>query len=195
MTEDQEREESTLRPVLTGLIALVAVALTVGLVLGGVALIGSNVLGLSDGDASAGGDSLDGESLYLPPFKKTATGGPAITLATEDSGGGNGGPTGPIEEPSESKSPKNGISLQSVETSVGNFEHIDLTGVYPGGEGAILQVQRFENGAWADFEATIPVSGETFSTYIQTGVAGLNRFRVIDNATGVASNEVRVQVQ
>ncbi|GAA3827093.1 hypothetical protein GCM10022242_30420 [Nocardioides panacisoli] len=198
VTDDQERDrESTLRPVLNGLLALVAVALAVGMVLGGAALIGTQALGLSGGDDGSSGDSLEGESLYLPPFHKTSEGGPAITLDTQGSDrAGNGGPTQPTDEPSDSKSPKSGqISLQTVETSVGNFEHIDLTGVYPGGEGAILQVQRFENGAWADFEATIPVSNETFSTYIQTGVAGLNRFRVIDNATGVSSNEVRVRVE
>lgn len=197
VTDDQERDDSTLRPVLNGLLALAAVAVAVGLILGGAVLIGTHALGLTGGDDSSSGNSLDGESLYLPPFHKTTAGGPSITLDTQDSEqAANGGPSQPTEEPSKSKSPESGqISLQTVETSVGNFEHIDLTGVYPGGEGAILQVQRFENGAWADFEATIPVSNETFSTYIQTGVAGLNRFRVIDNATGVASNEVRVRVE
>ncbi|HWJ82997.1 MAG TPA: hypothetical protein VNS55_12235 [Nocardioides sp.] len=199
MTDDEEHERGggTLRPVVSGLLALAAVALTVGLVLGGVALVGSEMLGLAGDDSSAAGDASNQESLYLPPFHKTTDNGPAITLATED-----GQPTAPQStqpeqsRPSRSKSPDTGrISLQAVETSVGNFEHIDLTGVYPGGEGAVLQVQRLEGGVWTDFEATIPVSNETFSTYIQTGVSGLNRFRVIDNATGVASNEVRVQVE
>ena len=197
MTDDQEPRDSTLRPVLNGLLALAAVALAVGLILGGVVLVTTHALGLSGDDGSSSDNSLAGESLYLPPFRHTTDGGPAITLATQDSSGPAGGASGrPGKQPTGSKSPKDGkISLQTVETSVGNFEHIDLTGVYPGGEGAILQVQRFENGTWTDFEATIPVSNETFSTYIQTGVAGLNRFRVIDNATGVASNEVRVRVE
>jgi hypothetical protein len=198
VTEEKERDGETLRPVLNGLLALAAVAVAVGLILGGVVLVATNMLGVADGADGTSGDSLAGESLYLPPFKKTAAGGPAITLATQGSGQrGGGGPSGPADiESTGSKSPGNGqISLQTVETSVANFEHIDLTGVYPGGEGAILQVQRLQDGTWTDFEATIPVSNETFSTYIQTGVAGLNRFRVIDNATGVASNEVRVRVE
>ena len=41
------------------------------------------------------------------------------------------------------------------------MEQIDLTGVYPGGEGAILQVQRFEDGSWDDFPVAVSVSGET----------------------------------
>ena len=31
------------------------------------------------------------------------------------------------------------------------MEEIYLTGVYPGGEGAVVQVQRLENGNWEDF--------------------------------------------
>jgi hypothetical protein len=72
---------------------------------------------------------------------------------------------------------------------------IDLTGTYPGGEGAILQVQRFENGSWQDFPASpVSVSDQTFSTYVQTGVPGLQRFRVVDTRTNKPSNEVRVTV-
>ncbi len=71
---------------------------------------------------------------------------------------------------------------------------IDLTGVYPGGEGAILSVQQFEGGVWNDFPVTASVSGETFATYIQTGQLGRNRFRMIDTDTGAVSNEVRVEI-
>ena len=74
------------------------------------------------------------------------------------------------------------------------MEQIDLTGVYPGGEGAILQVQRFTSGAWQDFPVTVSVSDETFSTYVQTSQAGLNRFRVVDTDTERISNEVRVPI-
>ena len=74
------------------------------------------------------------------------------------------------------------------------MEPIDLTGVYPGGEGAILQVQQFTDGKWDDFPVTTPVSDETFTTYIQTSQPGLNKFRVIDTKTGETSNEVRVRI-
>lgn len=196
MTEDQEQDEGTIRPVVNGLLALAAVALAVGLILGGVALIGTRVLGISGGDATAGGGASD-ETLYLPKFEHTTDSGPDITLGTQQpTGDGSAVDEQPtMSEPTATKSPKDGdISLQAVENEVGNFEHIDLTGVYPGGEGAILQVQRFENGQWTDFEATIPVSNETFSTYIQTGVSGVNRFRVVDKSTGATSNEVHVKV-
>ena len=69
-----------------------------------------------------------------------------------------------------------------------------LTGVYPGGEGAVVQVQRFESGKWVDFPVDASVSGETFSTYVQTARTGVNRFRVRDTSGPDVSNEVRVTV-
>ena len=38
------------------------------------------------------------------------------------------------------------------------------------------------------------MSNATFSTYIQTGTPGVNRFRVVDSDTKLASNEVRVTI-
>jgi hypothetical protein len=74
------------------------------------------------------------------------------------------------------------------------MEQIDLTGTYPTGEGAILQVQRFEDGAWEDFPVTMSVSNQTFSTYVQTSRPGENKFRVIDTDKDLFSNEVIVTV-
>ena len=75
------------------------------------------------------------------------------------------------------------------------MEQIDLTGIYPGGEGAILRVERFTGGQWVDFaQITANVSNETFSTYIQTGQSGMNKFRVVDTDTDLASNAVKVTV-
>ncbi len=189
MTDDQDRTE---RPVLNGLIALAAVALTVGLVLGGVVLVGTRMLGI--GDSGGGGSSPEArDTLYLPKPEKTEGSGPLVTLATEaDDDETDSEPE--ETEKTKSEDAKEGISLSAGQTSVENFGRIDLTGTYPGGEGAILQVQRFESGSWSDFEATISVSDETFSSYIQTGVSGENRFRVIDKATGETSNEVKVTV-
>jgi hypothetical protein len=74
------------------------------------------------------------------------------------------------------------------------MQQIDLTGVYPGGEGAILRVQRFESGQWQDFPVTASVSNQTFSMYVQTSRPGVNKFRVIDTDSQLASNAVRVTV-
>ena len=181
-------------PVLTGLLALVGVALVVGLILGLVAVAGSKFFGLDGGQVGA----REAErSMYLPsPSRTVSPSGPLITLAP----GETESPTESVPEsssssaPSKKKSPKTKISLSAGETAVAPMQQIDLTGVYPGGEGAILQVQRFTNGTWQDFPVTVSVSNQTFSTYVQTSQPGVNRFRVIDTANGATSNDVRVTI-
>ncbi|TWG94069.1 hypothetical protein L615_005900000070 [Nocardioides sp. J9] len=192
------------RPVLNGLVALVAVGLGVGLVLALVALVGTKVLGLDgDGGGSAAGGSTARESMYLPsPVETTGSSGPLITLHTEDPNAveTESSDAEESEEPEEtespeSESPKPGeISLQAAKTNVSSGERIYFSGVYPGGEGAILWVQRWQDGSWADFPASVGVTNGTFSSYIFTGVSGLNRFRVIDRDDGTVSNEIRVRV-
>jgi hypothetical protein len=179
------------RPVLTGLVALVAVAAVVGALLGVAALVGTRVLGLGNAQTTSG-DATGGDSLYLPEPQPTRSGtGPLITLAP-----GEPTPTDGTGVPSDitTKKPKREISLSAGQTSVGSFQRIDLTGVYALGEGAILQVQRNEGGTWQDFPVTMSVSGGSFSTYVQTSQPGVNEFRVIDTDTGTKSNSVKVRV-
>lgn len=180
-------------PIAAGLLALLAVGLTVGLILGGAALAATKVIGV--GDESAGDGSTSEASLYLPrPSKTGRPDEPLITLAPTDEGDTSTRPTDPESKPTESESEKNEISLSAGQTAVGPMEPIDLTGVYPNGEGAILQVQQFKDGKWDDFPVTTPVSDGTFSTYIQASAIGMNRFRVIDTNNGKTSNEVRVRI-
>jgi len=188
-------------PVLSGILALLAVALVVGLILGGGALAATKVLGVGDKE-SATDDATSGQSLYLPRPEKTGRpDGPLVTLNStrdEEAEGGDEGETSePESEPTEDetkKKEKDSITLSAGQTAVGPMEPIDLTGVYPGGEGAILQVQQFTAGKWDDFPVTTPVSNETFSTYIQTSQPGLNKFRMIDTKSGKTSNVVRVRI-
>jgi hypothetical protein len=176
------------RPVLTGLVALVGVGILVGLFLGGAALAATHVLGLGNGDSSAGATSA--QSMYLPrPSKTQSPSGPLITLSPDPNG-----THAPSPDHTTEATPDKAISLSAGQTDVGSMEQIDLTGVYPRGEGAILQVQRFQGGAWVDFPVTASVSNETFSTYVQTSQPGRNRFRVVDTDTGLESNEVHVNV-
>ena len=189
---DRVTQESEKHPVAAGLIALVGVGLVVGLIAGIAALVGTRMLGLGGDEASA--QSTSDQSLYLPrPEKTTGPSGPLLTLAP-------GATESPAEEPSEGQSskpakpPKKEISLSASQTSVAPMEQVDLTGVYPGGEGAILQVERFTSGSWQAFPVTASVSDETFATYVQTSQGGLNRFRVVDTDSGLVSNEVRVKI-
>ncbi|MEJ7795194.1 MAG: hypothetical protein WKF50_06555 [Nocardioides sp.] len=180
-------------PVAYGLLALVGVGVVVGLVLGLAALAGTRVLGVGE-PATASTGSGGEASMYLPKLEKTKEPtGPEITLAP-----GEDPPPSAQEsesEETESAKPEKAISLSAGQTTVAPMQQIDLTGVYPGGEGAILQVQRFENGAWVDFPASpVSVSDQTFSTYVLTGQPGVQRFRMIDTGTGEPSNQVQVTV-
>lgn len=179
--------ESEGHPIATGLIALLSVGLAVGLLLSGAALAGVSVLGLG-GDGN-GGRASGNQTLYVPkPEPTDPDTGPQVTLLPGEES------TTP-DAPATSEAPKFPISLSAGQTAVGPMEEIDLTGVYPGGEGTVVQVQRFESGRWEDFASVdAVVTNETFSTYVQTGQTGVNRFRVRDTDSDAVSNEVRVRV-
>ena len=172
-------------PVISGLLALVGVGVVVGMLVSGGALAVSSVLGLGEDDGGEAATSQ--QSMYLPkPSATESEAGPQITLRPGEESASAG---------ASSAAPEFPISLSSTVTTVGPMEEIYLTGVYPGGEGAVVQVQRFESGRWEDF-ATVDavVSGETFSTYVQTAQTGVNKFRVRNTDGPEVSNEVRVRV-
>lgn len=179
-------------PVLWGLVALVTVAAAIGLFLGLGALAATNVLGLRGGDA--GSAASNEASMYLPKPEKTTA---SPTEASSPAGEGSASPSAPSAsastKPPKTKQPKP-IQLVSGQTRVSPMQRIDLTGTYSRGDGAILQVQRFENGTWTSFPVTASVSGDSFSTYVQTGRSGPNKFRVIDTDNGKVSNPVTVTV-
>jgi hypothetical protein len=185
-------------PIIAGLIALVSVTLVVGLVLGIVAAVSVHVFGVGGGDNNS---ASAGQTMYLPTPSPTPTpSGPLVTLAPST----DSPSTTPGEEPSDSakakpskspSAPAKQITLSAGETSVAPMEQIDLTGVYPGGEGAILQVQRKLGGTWQDFlSVDAAVSGGQFSTYVQTGQIGVQKFRMRDTTSGMLSNVVSVKV-
>lgn len=181
-------------PILAGLVALVAVAVAVGLVLGVVVLAGTHVLGIS-GDATAK-SSGDGASLYLPSPSATDTpSGPMVTLSGEPSETA-GSPHASTSAPARSKSPEKKITLQAGVVSAASMQLFDLTGVYPDGEGAVLRLQRKSPGSgWEDFGIQdVAVSGGQFSTQVQTGRTGIQKFRMKDIDTGTLSNVVTVKI-
>ena len=146
----------------------------------------TRVLGLG-ADATAV-DSTARQSMYLPPPEKTTAtataSAPTQTAASE--------PTGPVR----TTKPRDRDQPAGRSDQVRPMQRIDLTGTYPGGEGAVLQVQRATGpgDSWVDFPVTVTVSGGTFSTYVQTGRTGPNRFRVIDTDNDEPSNEVTITI-
>jgi hypothetical protein len=186
-TEGRVLSDSEGHPVISGIAALVGVGVVVGLLISGGALAASSMLGLKGGDDT--GTASSQQSMYLPkPSETDSATGPQITLQP-------GEETPSASDPTVSATPEFAISLSAAQTEVGQMQEIYLTGVYPNGEGAVVQVQRFQNGDWEDF-ATVDavVSGETFSTYVETAQTGMNRFRVRDTDGPEVSNEVRVKV-
>jgi hypothetical protein len=170
------------RPVLAGLLALVGVAVAIGLLGGLAVMVGVKATGL-DGTTTATDESASPSAFTLPKPTDTGSSVPVPEEPVEPS---------PGEETSEA--PAEAISLTATQQSVSPMQQIDLAGTYQAGEGAILQVQRFDNGAWVDFPVTASVTGGTFGTAVATGRTGENRFRVIDTDSEAISNEVTVTV-
>ena len=178
-------------PIVQGLVALVTVALTIGLLVGLAALLATQGLGLGEGSGAATDTESGGsQTMYLPKPEETAVStGPLVSLlpGEETESGSTGSPPPPVPVAA-------GIVLSAGQTAVAQMQQIDLTGTYASGEGAVLQVQRFEGGVWQDFPVTATVTGGTFSTYIQTSQAGQVLFRMADTDTGATSNEVTITI-
>jgi hypothetical protein len=188
-------------PIAAGVTALVAVAVGVGLIVGIGMFVGVNIMGLGGGGA-AGDQATDpdaGASLYAPSPKPTKTAaGPAITL--------DASPTSTVEKEeastsssastaAEEKPAKKEIVLQAGTVQAEPMERIDLSGIYPGGEGAILRLERNDGQGWEEFGIPdVPVTGEQFSTPIQSGRVGKHEFRMKDIDTGTYSNAVSVTI-
>lgn len=188
MARDDDGETSWTRQLLLGVAALVAVALVVGGVMSAFALGAAKVSGIDDAKSRPAASAAP--SLYIPPGEPTTD----VDPYPAPSSSGSTTPT-PSASPTAKPSPRpKAISLQTGPSQVGAGARISLSGAYPRGDGSSVQVQRFEAGAWADFPVTASVSGGRFSTYITTSRTGATRFRVLDKATGKASNVVRVTV-
>ena len=174
---------SWVRTVLAGLAALVVVSLLVGGVVGAVALGAAKLTGIGEPTTTA--------PVPVPPSVYIPSGRPTTKPEgfPDPPGGGAESPSessSPTPEPTATKPPK-AVTLQIVPRQAASGERVDLSGAYPGGEGAVLQVQRFESG-WVDFPVTATVSSGQYRTYIYTERVGKNRFRMLDQASGQASN-------
>lgn len=189
------------RSLLAGIGALVGVAVLVGGVISLVTLGAVSVSGIGDSASSPSAK----QTLYFP--KHTGTNDPqdkGLTLADLNGGKNPQGSATASPQPSESasskakhkrKKPPSVISLSASPVTVAPMQQIYLSGTYPGGEGATLQVQRLEGGSWNNFPTSASVSGGTFSTYVMTGQKGANKFRVVDSDSGKKSNIATVTVR
>jgi len=172
---DQDTEDGA-RNRLIGfsVLGLVAAGVVIGLLVGGLGLAAVRTADIGTEDETSSAPRTE----------------PAEPEETEPS-------SEPTAQPSDrpTRDPDRGV-LRASPTQVGPFEEIDLVGRIPGvGAGVTLQVQRRLGGTWSDFPVN-PVTGDggTFSTFIQTGQAGRNVFRLLDPASGAATLRAVVDV-
>ncbi|QIX25380.1 hypothetical protein ncot_01335 [Nocardioides sp. JQ2195] len=183
------------KPVANGLIALVAVAVVVGLLAGIAILIGTKVMGVGDSSASSD-ETAGGASLYLPdPSETERQDGPLVTLPeAESSEQGTDEKTGKAKpDKKKSEKPKDQITLSPGASQVTPGEELYLSGVYPTGEGAVLDIEiRLEGQSWREFPVDVSVSGATFTTYVITSQVGRIQWRVVDKERNLKSNAISV---
>ena len=167
------------KQLLIGVIMLLIVGGLIGVVVAVAGLKAANLAGIGDTKQP----TRSTERLHIPRNVASSTPGPSASSST------------PAPATHTSKPPQHLITLEVTPSSVGSFEHINLSGSYRAPDGTRLQVQRKENGVWTDFPVTTSVSAGTFATYVQTSHTGLNLFRVSDGASGRTSNVVKVTVR
>jgi hypothetical protein len=179
-TEDDGRDP---RQELSVVVAkILAVAVAIGLVVGGGAWLLVKGLGLDSADTAG----LTGPVESGTPLPTTAL--PVPADSPQPSSTNTGLVTG-------TTSPGNGqLYLSAAPVYVKPMERINLTGQWPGHDNEGLLVQRFEGGKWADFGVQVRVNVGTFETYVMTGHTGDQRFRVFDPQSDTASNEVKITV-
>lgn len=181
------------KPVTNGLIALVAVAVVVGLLAGIAILVATKMMGV--GGDSASSDSTGGASLYLPePSETDQHDGPLVTLpATEETESAKGRKKGEDKKEKQEKKTKDEITLSPGASQASPGEELYLSGVYPTGEGAVLDIEiRIEGHGWQEFPVDVSVSGSTFTTYVITSQVGKIQWRVVDKERKLKSNAITV---
>lgn len=189
-----DREEN---PVVSGVVALLAVAVVVGILAGIGALAATRWLGIDGSSDLDGGEPGVGDTLYMPkPEKTKAADGPLVTLAPSDSPTGLATDTTPDEaftEETDDADPS--LSLTVGSTSVAAGEELMLSGTYVGGEGSVLDIYYNVDGSgWEEFPLDTNVSGGIFQTFVATWKTGRVQWRVEDESSGRRSNSVTVTI-
>jgi hypothetical protein len=173
------------KQLLVGLGVLVIVALLIGGVVGVIAIKAADVAGI-DGSTST---KKDDERVTFPTFTPTSSDETSSSSTPS-------GPTGSTPPTTSAQPPQSGIKLTASPSQAGTYQRVNLTGTYAGAApGTSLQVQRRQGTTWTNFSTvTASVNAGQFSTWIETGQPGPNRFRMFDAGAGKASNIVVVQI-
>ncbi|TDW95215.1 hypothetical protein EV137_2549 [Kribbella pratensis] len=81
------------------------------------------------------------------------------------------------------------ITIKAAGTYVPLWAKVPLTGKTTGiAKGTVVQVQRLQSGKWVNFPATTKVTSKgTYSVWVASGRAGVNKFRVVAAKTASPS--------
>jgi len=186
----EEREHHVLVVILR--IVLVALVVILGIVLAGKILVAKLDL---HGDNDTNG-YLGGPVPVSPIPQETPSAEPSPTdMPTYDSSLPSlSEPPAPTDIPPVNAVPP-GLVLSISPTSVRSGQAFQVSGTYSGRDGVQLQLQRLENGIWADYPNDINVSMGTYSTTAASTMTGTNSFRVYDQTANRPSNVVSILVR
>lgn len=185
-------------PVISGLVALVAVAVVVGLLAGIAVLLGTRLIGISGDTNLASDEPAAGATMYLPdPQKTERADDPAITLLpteTESSSPRAGATTSaPGKKKKAKKDTDASLSLSASPLSAAIGEQVMLSGTYTNGEGSVIDIWRkVEDGSWEEFNVDAYVSGGVFQVNVSSYQAGAVQWKVRDESNGVESDPITV---
>lgn len=183
-------------PIASGLVALVAVAVVVGLLAGIAVLAGTRMLGVSaGGGGSSSGVAGGGPSLVMPaPVPTQRQSDPLITLAptAEPTQTSTAQATRtPVEPETTDGEPQ--LVLTASPLSVASGEEVMLSGTYVRGEGSVLDIwYAVDGGPWEEFGLDVNVSGSIFQINVQTWKTGTIQWQVRDESSGRKSEPVTV---
>ena len=192
MPQPKDHDDEPGRALVRALVAMVAVALLVGVTVGFALMAAARISGFSDsGTASSDAQADDPASLYMPSYEPTEDAGSGWDLPRPEKSPSSLGSSDSAPSSNRRSKP---ITLFAAPQQVAPGERINFNGVYNGGEGATLQVQRREGGSWNDFPVTASVRGGSFETWIITSKSGPSRFRMYDESADRTSNVVKVKI-
>ena len=199
-------DEENDSPVVNGLVALIAVALVIGLLAAIIAMLGTRLVGLTGGSGASTDGVAVGDSLALPPLEPTELdSGLLITLAPTQTPTASASSSAPLgigesatpsggasESPSETPDSDPAILLQASDNTVKTGDDLMLSGTYKGGEGAVLGIWYDFGQGWQAFNLNANVYGGVFQAFVSTYKTGTVEWQVRDPETDKKSNVVTV---
>ena len=174
-------ETSWQKQLLIGVVMLLVVGGLIGVVVAVAGLKAADLAGIGQTKHT----TSSGQRLHIPRNVGTHRSGASSAHPA------SGTPTGGAPH---TRHAHRAFSLTASPKTARSLQKINLTGTYKAPDGTTLQVQRRQDGGWADFPTTAHVVGGSYATFIETTHLGANHLRMMDKASGRSSNVATVVV-